>query len=195
MVTRNFDAIDQSVRDYIAAGSGIDINNVIRGNTNQPTPPDVVFATVTPINIMVDGIPYTTYRADPDNVPMLLARTVMSVIAQYSVQFHLNLTQPYGTEQVYGNPTNHSREFTMWVSSPIGREFAVANDLTFRQVIDPFLSDNVFGGDWEPGNTLTLEIGYNQSITQSIDVMTEPGDLTVAIQVGYETAYYQTPEE
>ena len=98
--------LEDSVRALVAAGSGLDLNQVIPGNDGGPAP-DGLFASVLLIHQDTEGIPATPMRLRADELS-LDAPTIATVTGRYSVQWFRR------------GAHDAARRFATWVWSPAG---------------------------------------------------------------------------
>ena len=147
--------LEDAVRGFVAAGSGLDLNQVIPANDGGPAPTDL-FASVVLIHNAIEGIPATVSRLTEDGLS-LDAGTLATVEDRYSVQWFRE------------GARDAARSFSVWVYSPEGLQSALDAGLTFRRVSDVRQLDEVVSGAWEERAGLDLHIGYTQTIKQTLD--------------------------
>ena len=147
--------LERSIRAYVAAGSGLASSQVIPGYTDGPAP-NGLYASVLLINEAIQGIPGTIFNLS-ESGQGLKAPVRATVRASYSVQWFREGSR------------DAARRFSVWASSPAGRELAAARGLTFLSVSDVRQLDDIVSDAWEERAGLDLEIGYIQMLTQALD--------------------------
>ena len=146
--------LEDAVRGFVAAGSGLDLNQVIPGNAGGPAPTDL-FASVVLIHNAIRGIPATASRLTGDGLS-LDAGTLATVEDRYSVQWFRE------------GARDAARRFSVWVYSPEGLQSARDTGLTLRRVSDVRQLDKIVSTAWEERAGLDLHIGYTQTIKQTL---------------------------
>ena len=148
-------ALDDAVRAFAAAGSGLDPNQVIPGNDGGPVP-DGLFASVLLIHQAIDGIPETPLRLSAEG-ERLDAETHANVRTRYSVQWFRT------------GAHDAAKRLSVWASSPTGRDLASSLGLTFIRVSDIRQLDDIVSNAWEERAGLDLDLGYIQTLAQTVD--------------------------
>ena len=162
MISPATQTLERAVRAYVAEGSGLESKRVAAGNRNAPAPNDP-YATVLLITASGQGIPYTLYEDDEDEVD---ASTIGTVRARYSVQWYRE------------GARDAARRFAMWSWSPRGVDVATARGLTFLRVSDVRQLDAIVSDAWEERAGLDLDLEYHEAIRQSAPVI---GSAPIAI--------------
>ena len=157
--------LEDAVRAFVAAGSGLDPNHVIPGNDGGPAP-DGLFASVLLIHQDIKGIPVTPMRLRADELS-LDAPTIATVTGRYSVQWFRR------------GAHDTARRLATWVWSPAGLSHAERTGLTLRRVSDVRQLDDVVSGVWEERAGVDIEIGYTQRIDETVNYLR-----TVPVEVG-----------
>ena len=151
--------LERSIRAYVAAGSGLASSQVIPGYADGPAP-NGLYASVLLINEAIQGIPGTIFNLSESGQGLkapVRATVRATVRASYSVQWFREGSR------------DAARRFSVWASSPAGRELAAARGLTFLSVSDVRQLDDIVSDAWEERAGLDLEIGYIQKIHQALD--------------------------
>lgn len=145
--------LERAVRGYVAAGSGLGGNRVIRAN-GDGNAPDGLFASVLLITADTLGVPWTVYReGDGDTLD---ASTVGTVGARYSVQWYR------------GGARDAARRFSLWLRSPEGVERANAAGLSIKSVSGVRQLDAIISDAWEERAGLDLDVGYLESVSRKV---------------------------
>ncbi len=139
------DSQDRLVRNWIAAGSGIFGTNVIPGDDNKPRPNNL-YATVKRMEDVTVGVDDEVYRGgDTDTVDIF---TTGWRIARYSVQFYRV------------GARNAARRARRYPYTPLGREFLIRNNLTFKNATDIIDLNTITSSKIEDRVGLTFEFRY-----------------------------------
>ena len=151
MISPATEALEEAVRGYVAAGSGLDFDtHVIPGNSRGAAT-DGLYATVLLINQAIQGIPSTRFTLS-DAPGLLDAPTQATVRDRYSVQWFR------------AGARDAARRFSVWVSSPMGLDYMAARGLGFLKVSSVRQLDNVISGAWEERAGLDLDICYVETV-------------------------------
>ena len=165
MIAPTTSEVERDIRGLVAAGSGLLPDHVIPGNGDGPSP-DGLYASVQLIHEDVEGIPSTSLEVDSDS------RQLASVRARYSVQWFRD------------GARDAARTLSVWTSSPDGLTQAGRADLTVLRVSDVRQLDDIVSDAWEERAGVDIDIGYVQTIDQTIGyVRTVP----VEVQAGGQT--------
>ena len=162
--------LEDAVAAIVAAGSGVDYNNIVSSNEGAPIPTEL-FASVLLIHQDIEGVPGTLMSLASDRFS-LNAPTEATVRARYSVQWFRR------------GARDAARRLAMWTSSPDGLSQATRTGLTVLRVSDVRQLDDIVSDAWEERAGVDIEIGYVQTIDQTIGyVRTVP----VEVQAGGQT--------
>ena len=163
--------LERAVRGYVAAGSGLEPKQVVRGNGNPPAS-NGLYATVLLITATGQGIPYTLYQnAGPGQLD---AATVGTVRARYSVQWYRQ------------GARDAARRFSLWANSPAGLEHITAPGLTLLRLSAVRQVDDIIADAWEERTGLDLDLGYLETVRQEMAAIE-----TIAVEVGGEPHIHQ----
>ena len=159
MVTPTAANFEAGLRAWVAAGSGLDPKFVQPGNTVQPAP-NVPYATVLLVQPAQPGRPSQrrTVNADGDIEVVTRAR----IIDRYSVQFFRD------------GARDNSRRFSVWAYSPEGQQWAKsgAHPFSLMRVVSLTQIDGIISEDYEPRDGVMIDVGYHQTVTQTLAAWT-----------------------
>ena len=147
--------LERRIRDYVAAGCGLEPRLVIQGNGNGPASQEL-YASVVLIHQDTRGIPHTLIK-ELEGGAGLCAGTMATVRDRYSVQWFR------------AGARDAARHFALWAYSPAGLAQATSTGVTVLRVSDVRQLDDVVSGAWEERAGLDLDIAYIQTIEQPID--------------------------
>ena len=158
--------LEDSVRSFVARGSGIDSGKMIPGNSSGPAPNRRLYATLLLIDHAVQGVPRSrlTHVPDTDEIDVLTTSTIRD---RYSVQWYRE------------GAMDAARRFSIWTSSPEGLESAATGGFTFLAVGDVRRIDDIITLEFEERASLDLDIGYRERVTTSVNKL-EGADIIVS---------------
>ena len=146
------ESVDTAVRAFVAAGSGIDPQNVIPGDDNGPRP-NVLYATVKPITDITVGVPQEVYRAHPTSPDTMVNVHISSwQTVDYSIQFYRT-----GARAA-------AKQFRLRPHNPEGRRILAQAGLVWRNASDITNVNAVIASKFEERVALTAQFRYTETI-------------------------------
>lgn len=148
--------LDEAVRAWVAAGSGLDFDTaVIPGNDSAPSP-EGVYATVLEIDDAREGLDFVRRLQGADEGD---EEAQQSSTVRYSVQWFRVGARDAG------------RCFKLWAPSPAGIAAAEGHGFTFYNVSELRRLDAVDDFHWEERVGLDLSIGVVFRETRTVDLI------------------------
>ena len=157
MIAPSAETLGKAVQSYVALGSGLARELVIRGNQKAPAP-KAAYATVLLMTDLSHGYAWTVESASA--AQQADGRVAVSVFdsstVEYSVQFYRR-----GAHDL-------ARRLRLWCRSPMGIEAAERRNLTFFNTSAVRQIDEVVSADWEPRASLDLSLGIVSSLVGEV---------------------------
>lgn len=157
MIAPDSETLGKAVQSYVALGSGLDRDLVIRGNQKAPAPVES-YATVLFMTDLQHGFVWTTEsQTDAQATDGRLSVSVFdSSTVDFSVQFFRK-----GAHDL-------ARRLRTWCRSPFGIEAAERRNLTFFDCGPVRQLDDVVSAAWEPRAGLDLSFGIVSSLVDDV---------------------------
>lgn len=174
MISPGTQTLERAVRAYVAKGSGLDRQSVIRGQENAPFP-DLPVATVTLITDLPEGFAWTRDErienreySDPafTDGPTIDETAFLSSELSYSVQW-------FGAYAA-----DYARRFSVWAASPAGTSEAARRGLVFYRTSPIRDLTGLHEEDWEDRRGLDLFLGIVSTIVSDVGIL-ETADISI----------------
>ncbi len=150
MINQPTQAIEDTVRGYVAAGSSLDASQVIPGNDNGPVH-NGLFATVLLVNTRTEGQLASRTVIHVDGIQQMIETAIQDV---YSVQWFRS------------GATDVARRFHVWTASAEAQEYMTRAGLSFVRTSEIRRLDSIISDAWEERAGLDLEIRYIRTLRQ-----------------------------
>lgn len=167
-------AVERAIREFVAEGSGLDLDLVRQGNFRGPRPKEV-YATV----LLLDDDPHGQTTIDRQDDEDTGTHSLLHVRARYSVQWYRQ------------GAVAAARRFRLWAGSELGLSHAEDGDFRLQFPIRLRRLDSIVPDQLEERVQTDLVVDYTEKTTQltgwvdefELDVRRDGGDVTLTEEI------------